>query len=159
MMRHWRVGSIAPLEGLDPEILALYGDDEPARLEEASWDAAGAAYAYRHSRDAMATLCAQLASQYTDVAVAPTQFASVSDSDSDPAPARRKARLLEDRITDALKAAESPLTAEQVLDAVLADGGKEVKLGSVRNTLSGLADDGEATRAGHGLYAAPGATP
>src|SRR5690606_18072567 len=48
MMRHWRIGSIAPTPGLDPEILALYGPGEPARLEAASHAAAGAAYEARN---------------------------------------------------------------------------------------------------------------
>ncbi|MGP4030220.1 hypothetical protein [Actinomadura sp. 3N407] len=157
MMRHWRVGSIEPLEGMDPEILALYGDDDPARLEEASWDAAGDAYAYRYDRDAMAAMCAAVADEQTAYTPGGGRAPQAAYGTGAPAPGPR-ARLLEDRITDVLQAAEGPLSADEVLDAVLADGGKPVKLGSVRNALTSLADDGDVVRAGHGLYAAPGAT-
>ncbi|GAA4155069.1 hypothetical protein [Actinomadura keratinilytica] len=151
LMRHYRVGAIEPTPGLDPEILALYGDDEPARLEAASWEAAGRAYEYRHDPHAMATLCAQLASEHTSDPVAPTQFVR----DEAPAPAPTKGRLLDDRIIDVLRNAQAPMTADDILAGVLADGGKQVSLGSVRNTLGGLVDSGDVVRAGHGLYATP----
>ncbi|MGC4959717.1 hypothetical protein ACLQ2P_41525 [Actinomadura citrea] len=150
MMRYFRVGSIAPLAGVDPEILALFGDDEPAHLEEASWEAAGEAYAARHDPDAMDRLCAAVADQLTPD---DTATPATSTSDTPPAP---KARLLEDRILAALKAAQEPLTADAVLETVLADGGKEVKLGSVRNALGGLVERRAAARTEHGLYAASG---
>lgn len=152
LMRHYRVGSVQPTPGLDPEILALYGAEEPAHLEEESWEAAGIAYASRNDRAAMAPLCAQLASQHASEPVAPTDWVQ----DTPPAaPAAPKARLLEDRIVDVLRAAEAPMTADDIHAAVLADGGRQVSLGSVRNALSGLCDDGDVVRAGRGLYAIP----
>jgi hypothetical protein len=155
LMRHWRVGSIAPLPGRDPEILALYGDDEPARLEQASREAAGDAYAHRHDPDTMAELCAQLVNGYADgsAPARPSGTAATRPAHA-PAQAPAKARLLEDRVLAALRAAEGPMTAEQVREAVLADGGKEVALGSVRNTLGALIEDEKADQPERGLYAA-----
>lgn len=157
MMRHWRIGSIAPLPGLDPEILALYGDDEPARLETASHGAAGAAYAARHDLNALAELCGAVHAEHAPAApVTPIEGAAGGAPAGSAAP---RPRLLEDRVLDALRAADSPLTADDVLAAVLADGGKQVRLGSVRNALGALADHGHyAVRAGHGTYTATGTT-
>src|SRR5262249_14641898 len=137
MMRHWRVGSIEPLPGLDPEILALYGPDEPARLEQASHEAAGPAYAKRNDREAMAALCAVVqheATQATTRTAARTTAAAGDDDDALAAPPP----VLEDRVLAALADAEEPMTAQDLLDVVNADGGREVKLGSIRNTLKGL---------------------
>lgn len=141
MMRHWRIGSIAPAPGLDPEILALYGPGEPARLEAASHAAAGAAYEARND-PAFEVLCLELRSEqeHQQQAVKPVSAA-------------RGGGRLEDRILRVLTQAEDAMTADEVHAGVLADGGKEVRLGSVRNALSALADDGDAARVGRGLYA------
>ncbi|MGI5273129.1 hypothetical protein ACQEUU_37735 [Nonomuraea sp. CA-218870] len=146
LMRHFRIGSIEPLPGLDPEILELYGDDEPAGLEEASWEAAGDAYAARHDPDAMAALCRALQEEYAE------QGQSAEGAGDAPVRRGRKLRL-EDRVVTALAQAGDSLTAEEVLDVVNQDGGREVKLGSVRNALSQLADEGDAARVGRNLYA------
>ncbi|WP_188188074.1 transfer protein [Nonomuraea sp. SYSU D8015] len=148
LMRHWRIGSIEPLPGLDPEILALYGPGEPARLEEASWEAAGEAYAARHDPAAMAALCQALRDEYAEK----EQRTQSADGDSASRGGRKKKRL-EDRVVTALAAAEDALTAEEILDVVNQDGGREVRIGSVRNTLVALANDEEIARVGHGLYA------
>ncbi|MFJ5026114.1 transfer protein [Streptomyces goshikiensis] len=47
LMRFFRVGSLIPADGLDPSILALYGDGDPMRLETASHAVAGGAYGSR----------------------------------------------------------------------------------------------------------------
>lgn len=146
LMRHWRIGSIEPLPGLDPEILALYGDEEPARLEETSWKVAGDAYAARHDPDAMAALCQALRDEYADKAQ--TVRAASTGSGGSP----RKPRL-QDRVLGVLAATEEALTVEEVLDMVNQDGNREVKPGSVRNILGQLADDGDVVRAGRNLYA------
>ncbi|MFI6296688.1 hypothetical protein ACIBEJ_34220 [Nonomuraea sp. NPDC050790] len=144
MMRHWRIGSIEALPGLDPEILALYGPGEPARLETVSHEAAGAAYAARNDPDAMAALC---------LAVQNERDAAHTAGGVQANPGKRTNRL-EDRIRAALTAMEGALTAEEVLDAVNEDGGRTVKLGSIRNELGRLADaDGEVVaRVGRNLY-------
>ncbi|MFI6498707.1 hypothetical protein [Nonomuraea typhae] len=157
MMRHLRLGSIAPLPGLDPDILALYGDDEPTRLEDISHDVAGQAYAARTDEEAMAELCAafhEAQQQKLNAGRGPGRSAATEDGDADDdgPSAPRKVRL-DERVLAALADAEAPMSADDVLDAVHADGGREVKLGSVRNALKKLADDGTLTRAGHGLYA------
>lgn len=146
LMRHFRIGSIEPLPGLDPEILALYGDDEPAHLEKASWDAAGEAYAARHDPVAVATLCQALRDEYAEK----DQRTQPADARST-GPARKSS--LQDRALAALAATEDALTAKEVLDVVNQDGGRQVKLPSVRNVLGELADAGDAVRVGHGLYA------
>lgn len=143
MMRHFRIGSIEPLPGFDPEILALYGDDEPARLEESSHQAAGPAYLHRHDPAAMAGLCQQLRESYQERV----------EKTGDGKAGRSSKPRLEDRVLAALSATDEPLTAEEVLDFVNEDGGREVKVGSVRNSLGQLADDGDVVRAGRNLYA------
>ncbi|GAA3550972.1 ATP-binding protein [Nonomuraea rosea] len=149
LMRHFRIGSIEPLPGLDPEILALYGPGEPARLEETSHDAAGPAYAARNDATAMAGLCQQLRESYQEQA----------EKTSGGSTGRTGKPRLDDRVVAVLSATDEPLTAEEVLDAVNEDGGREVKIGSVRNSLGQLADDGNGQgdgtviRAGRNLYA------
>ncbi|MBG0819085.1 transfer protein [Planomonospora sp. ID82291] len=145
MMRHFRIGSITPTPGLDPEILALYGDDEPARLEEASQQAAGEAYAARHDPAAMDALFQALQSDQEQQ----PRTAGGGPSGSP----RRSAARMEERIVSALAGADEPLSADDILAAVNADGGREVKIGSVRTTLTALVDSGDVVRAAHGLYA------
>jgi len=140
MMRHWRVGSIAPLPGLDPEILDLYGDTEPARLEATSHDAAGRAYECRNDRAAMDVLCTTLRNGDTTPAATGTTITA-------PAPARgRRSALIEDRVLAALNAATEPMNADAILAAVNTDGGKTVQLGSIRNALSTLTREEKVTR-------------
>jgi hypothetical protein len=151
LMRHLRVGSIAPLPGLDPEILALYGDDAPRRLEKISHRAAGDAYDLRDDPAAFEELCQAFRdeqTQQTGVTVggqAPTGLNAGAG--------RPKKVLLDDRVRAVLAGADAPMTAEDVRDAVNDDGGKPVSLGSVRTTLGGLVKDAAATRVEHGLYA------
>jgi len=147
MMRHLRVGSIAPTPGLDPEILALYGPGEPTRLEEASHEAAGVAYHLRNDQSAMAALCDQLRESHEQKG---GQGAGGSAADVEASP--KKVRL-EDRVLAALANADAPMTADDVLAAVNKDGGKPVKLGTVRNALGQLADGGDVVRLERGLYA------
>jgi hypothetical protein len=146
MMRHWRVGSIEPLPGLDPEILDLYGDEEPARLEAASRGAAGTAYQLRDDRDAISALCAPF--QGDDTTRATTASASAGRG------AAGRAALVEDRILSALAEAEEPMTAADILEAVNADGGRQVKIGTVRNDLVSLTSTGDVARpnGAKGLY-------
>ncbi|MFB4275704.1 hypothetical protein ACBJ59_10465 [Nonomuraea sp. MTCD27] len=144
LMRHWRIGSIEPLPGLDPEILALYGPGEPARLEETSWDAAGPAYAARHDPAAMAVLCQALRDEYAEKQQAAKATSGGGGGGKPRTP---------DRVLDALGTTEEPLTAEEILDLVNQDGGREVKVGTVRNALGELIDvDGAVLRAGRNLY-------
>lgn len=150
LMRHWRIGSIEPLPGLDPEILALYGPGEPARLEEASWEAAGPAYAARNDPEAMAALCLALRAEYAEKDQKTKGGGSTG---------RTGRPRLDDRVVAVLAATDEPLTAEEVLDAVNEDGHRAVKIGSVCNSLGQLADDGDGQgdgtviRAGRNLYA------
>lgn len=147
MMRHFRVGSIEPLPGLDPEILDLYADGEPARLEAASHDAANLAYQNRHDRDAIRYLCAGVQDYGTR--------ATASTGTGTTASAAGGAALLDDRVLAVLAEAEEPMAAADILDAVNADGGRMVKLGSVRNTLVTLGSAGDITRppGTSGMYA------
>lgn len=143
MMRHFRVGSIKPTPGLDPEIRDLYGSEDPELLEEASHDAASETYASRHDPVAMAALCLALQEEQTQTALV---------ADDDPPSASGKKPRLVDRIRTVLSSA-GEMTADDVLAAVNADGGREVKLGTVRNTLGQLADDEKVVRLERGLYA------
>jgi hypothetical protein len=140
MMRHFRIGSIRPMPGLDPEILALYGPGDPRRLEENSLEAAGEAYEARGT-EAMAALCEAVRDEQQK------QAAKVQATKGG-----RGAQLLEDRIRVVLAASEDPLTPDEIAALVNADGCAEVKVGSVRNRLGLLADNGDIVRAGRGLY-------
>lgn len=157
MMRHFRIGSVSPLPGLDPEILALYGPEEPPRLETASWDAAGDAYAVRDNEHLMAGLCAMVADEAEQAqarAAGKSRRGPSAAADDDDAPAESFGpELLSDRIAAVLEAADGPLKAEEILERVNADGGREVKLGSVRNELGGMIDNETAVRAERGFYA------
>ncbi|MFH8582543.1 transfer protein [Streptomyces zaomyceticus] len=140
MMRHFRIGSIMPMPGLDPEILALYGPGAPAKLEDASLEAAGGQYEARGT-DAMAVLCQAVKDEQTKQA-----------AQAQAAKGGRGAQLLEDRIRAVLAASDDPMTPDEITALVNADGGAEVKVGSVRNRLGLLADGGDVVRAGRGLY-------
>ncbi|MFI7630295.1 hypothetical protein [Microbispora rosea] len=143
MMRHWRIGSIAPTPGLDPEILALYGPGDPAHLEVTSHGDAGVAYEVRHDPVAFEALCFAVAAE-EDEKAQPVKPISAGGGGG----------RLEDRIVRVLARAEDAMTADEVLALVNTDGGKTVKVGSVRNALVGLADSGDVARVGRGLYAA-----
>ncbi|MFI6513639.1 hypothetical protein ACIBCT_39050 [Streptosporangium sp. NPDC050855] len=148
MMRHLRLGSIAPLKGLDPEILALYGPEKPARLEKASHEAAGMAYMLRGDQVAMAGLCDQVRISYEQQG----QKAGPANASGGGGGRGSKRVRLEDRVTAALTDADAPMSADDVRDVVNDDGGKEVQLGSVRNVLGKLADAGDVERLDRGLY-------
>ncbi|RVX39121.1 hypothetical protein EDD27_1464 [Nonomuraea polychroma] len=161
MMRHLRVGSIAPLAGKDPEILALYGPGEPARLEELSAEADGEnigliAYHLRHDPVAFQALCDQFREIYQQKpghgGGGQHAGGAVDDGPEESADRPRKV-LVEDRVRAVLAAADAPMSADEVLAAVNSDGGKQVSGGTVRNKLSALVDSGAAVQPGRGLYA------
>jgi hypothetical protein len=161
IMRHLRVGSIAPLPGKDPEILALYGPGEPARLEEASHDAAGAAYADRDDPDRMAEHCDAIRETYGGAGGGQGSAAAAGADDDDgdgeyddeDMPPRQQHVRLEDRVMAALAVADTPMAADDILDVVNADGGREVSSGGLRNALTRLANRGQAARVGRNRYA------
>lgn len=140
MMRHFRIGSILPMPGLDPEILALYGPGDPERLEAASVDGAGEAYAARGT-DAMTALCEAVRDEQQKQA-----------AKAQATKGGRSAKLVADRILVVLADSEDAMTPDEITLLVNADGGDPVKVGSVRNKLGMLADSGDVVRAGRGLY-------
>jgi hypothetical protein len=176
LMRHLRVGSIAPLPGRDPEILALYGDGEPRRLEDASVQALGGefehtAYALRNDGPGMDALCEKFRQTQQRSAAKTGRRGSAAPADADDHVADGHAgddyddgqddhvtlppASLEDRILTVLQDAEAPMTAAAIREAVNADGGREVGLGGVRNVLTRLSatEDGPVTRHARGQYA------
>jgi len=154
LMRHFRVGAVEPTRGLDPEILALYGPEPPVELGPEDAAAAGEAYALRHDEDAVVRLFLGQTSQPSGAArpAAAPQTTPPAQTSQAPAVAPRH---LNDRILDALRAAGRSLTAAEVLEIVNADGGRTVALGSIRNALSQLANQGQAVRTEHGHYTIP----
>ncbi|MFJ7909829.1 transfer protein [Kitasatospora sp. NPDC096204] len=135
-MRAFNVGSPVPTEGLDPEMLALYGDDPHAVLEKSSWPAAGRAYAEK--LDGADAYNAAFPTPDTD---ADGGGSGRSRSSIPAAPGRPQttARLtIADRVQAVLEAADGDMDAHALLEAVNADGGRPVKLGSIRNALSNL---------------------
>ncbi|MFE7526177.1 transfer protein [Kitasatospora sp. NPDC057542] len=134
-MRFFRVGSTTPTEGLDPEMLALYGDDPHAVLEKASWPVAGQAYADK--LDGAAAYNAAFPPPDTDGDEGGRR--SRSSTPAGPTRPQTTARLtVADRVQAALEAADGDMDAHALLEAVNADGGRPVKLGSIRNALSSL---------------------
>jgi hypothetical protein len=131
-MRFWSVGSAEPTEGLDPEILALYGDGEPSHLEAASLDTAGEAYDRRlDGPEAFAAAFPEVEEEKEAKNSAPRGRSARPGTQPRP-------RTLADRIQAVLEEREGPIDARAVLEAVNADGGRTVRLASVRNTLSAL---------------------
>ncbi len=150
-MRFFNVGSKMPTEGLDPEMLALYGDGPHAVLEEASWEAAGEAYAGRlDGMDAYKAACPEKFEELEGTGGKANQ--GVGRARSIPVPVipvaapeqpRHASRLnIGDRVQAVLENTDGDeeLDIHELLAAVNADGGKTVKLGSVRNALIGLRD-------------------
>ncbi|WNI20249.1 transfer protein [Actinacidiphila sp. ITFR-21] len=151
-MRFWRTGSPVPTDGLDPEILALYGDGKPAEIEQTAWDAIGEAYTGRlDGQEAYAAVFPEPDEGEEGAGAggsggggggggggrragssAPARAAAM------PAATRERSRTIADRVQAVLDAHDDHLDAKEVLELVNADGGREVKLGSVRNTLSNL---------------------
>ncbi|MGW2161834.1 hypothetical protein [Nonomuraea sp. NPDC001699] len=167
LMRHLRLGSIAPLRGLDPEILALYGDEEPRHLEEASVRALGGgiehtAYSLRDDAPAFEALCAQFAAEARKKAGKAGRSAAPADDiddieyeedGDDGQDVTLPPASLKDRVLAVLAEAQEPMPATAIREAVNADGGREVSLNGLRNTLTGLAKSGSVVRTERGLYA------
>ncbi|MFD5463331.1 transfer protein [Kitasatospora sp. NPDC127059] len=134
-MRAFNVGSKTPTEGLDPEMLALYGDDPHAVLEKTSWPVAGQAYADK--LDGAAAYNAAFPPPDTGDDEGGSR--SRSSTPASPGHPQNAARLtVADRVQAALEASDGDMDAHAVLEAVNADGGRPVKLGSIRNALSNL---------------------
>ncbi|MFJ8028439.1 transfer protein [Streptomyces sp. NPDC096311] len=147
-MRFWNIGSEMPTEGLDPEVLELYGPGAPAEIEQDAWDLIGDAYGQR--LDGMEAYRAVFPEPEEDEdgeggggggkkkkgsgGSAGTRAASPVPA----AAAKPRARTLRDRVQAVLDAHDDPLDALQVLELVNEDGGRTVQLGSVRNTLTTL---------------------
>jgi len=60
---------------------------------------------------------------------------------------------LRERVLAVLGCAGAPLSADDVLAQVNADGGRLVRIGTVRNALGQLVEAGQVVRQGRGLYA------
>lgn len=147
LMRHFQIGSPAPQPGLDPEILALYGPEPPTMLEEESRGIAGQAYAVRHDPEAVAALGACLREALLGDSEPSTTTTTIITSSGSV-----KRIRLEDRILRVLTDRGDAMTAEDILIAVNADGGQQVKLGSVRNALVGLVQQEKVVRPEPGRY-------
>ncbi|MFD8078190.1 transfer protein [Streptomyces sp. NPDC059718] len=139
--RFFTVGSTEPVEGLDPEMLKLYGDEAPTPLEVASHAAAGEAYAERlDGPEAMRAAFGDEEDGADDDAPAgagkPQRgFAATAGPDRGPS---QRPRTVSERVTAVLESTDGPMDAQDVWEAVNADGGREVKLGSIRNALTAL---------------------
>lgn len=158
LMRHFKIGSPQPAAGLDPEILALYGPEPPVELGPEDAAAAGEAYQLRHDEPALVELFTQpTPGKIKTSAAAPAPPPAQPAAPHRPATTAAAAapRQLADRIIAALSAAGRDLTAAEILTIVNADGGRQVALGSVRNTLSQLASNGRVVRTKHGSYTTP----
>ncbi|MGW0664549.1 DNA/RNA helicase domain-containing protein [Streptodolium elevatio] len=152
VMRWSRVGSLTPVDGLDPEITALYGPGDPRSLEAASHAAAGPAYLNRHNDQAVnltssaggvggtATLVrppVTAGAPGQEPAAFPAQFPAPFPT----GPAQHTARTISSRILDALTLGAK--TKEELVAALAEDGGQPVSPGGVANALTGLKQTGK----------------
>jgi energy-coupling factor transporter ATP-binding protein EcfA2 len=151
-MRYWSIGSTMPTEGLDPEILSLYGDGRPCEVERDAWDVLGEAYTDRLDGDAAYNAAfADLIAEAEAVAQAAAAARSGGGgggggvrAPSAAAAANLAGRAktptlnLADRVQAVLENTDEDLDVHELLEAVNADGGRTVKLGSIRNALTGL---------------------
>ncbi|MFF0386871.1 transfer protein [Streptomyces sp. NPDC004286] len=141
-MRFWNIGSDMPTEGLDPMVLDLYGPGAPPEIEQDAWDLIGDAYCQR--LDGMEAYRAVFPEPEEDedgeYGGGKTKGGGANKvaSPVPAAPAKSRPRTLRDRIQAVLDAHDDPLDALQILALVNDDGGREVKLGSVRNTLTAI---------------------
>ncbi|GCD99741.1 transfer protein [Embleya hyalina] len=165
VMRHFRVGSLTPVDGLDPLILELYGPGEPRRLEETSWEAAGEAYTTRHEEEIPAHLIAQLTGEDTgddgdDGEVdergttrkkkQKTNGLRIPKAAPTTAPPPTVKPTIAARILRALE--NGPLSRADIVAAVNTDGGDEVTPGSIATNLTTLTRKGHATNPERGIY-------
>ncbi len=152
-MRFFRVGSSMPTDGLDPEMLALYGDGPVASVEEDSWEEAGEAYTERlDGMNAYRAACPEKFEEPEEggdrgksrgshnggtrpARTTPLPVIPTSDPEQ---PARPQRLTIGDRVQAVLDSTDEHMDIHSILDAVNADGGKPVKLGSVRSALTGL---------------------
>lgn len=175
LMRHFRVGSPGPVDGLDPAILDLYGPGEPARLEDASHRAAGAFYRDRWNGedfDGLAEILAALADGApiaevplpdtipTGPAHAPQPPATPNAPRTPtipgpprPATGRTGKPTTASRVLAVLT--DGPLSKRDIITAVNADGGRELSSGTISNTLNALKDKGKVTCPERGVYQLP----
>ncbi|MEU9157971.1 transfer protein [Streptomyces sp. NPDC048417] len=141
-MRFWNIGSPVPTEGLDPMILDLYGPGAPPEIEEAAWDLIGDAYCQRlDGMEAYRAVFPEPEEDEDGEGGGGKKKGGGAKTAASPVPAsppKPRARTLRDRIQAVLDAHDDPLDALQILELVNADGGREVKLGSVRNTLTAI---------------------
>ena len=142
--RFFNVGSTDPVEGLDPEMLALYGDGPVAQLEKASWDDAGDAYAGRLDGPEAYAAIFPMEEEDEDGEGggggrrSGGKKRAASPVPTMPEPTKPRARTLAERVQAVLEDSDGDMDAAAVLEAVNADGGRQVRLGSVRNTLTAL---------------------
>ncbi|GAA2154315.1 hypothetical protein GCM10009760_53120 [Kitasatospora kazusensis] len=154
-MRFFKVGSEMPTDGLDPEMLALYGDGPHAVLEETSWEDAGEAYAGRlDGMDAYKLACPEQFEETKEggggkangrggnsggggrpARSIPVPVIPVAVPEQQQNPARR---TIGDRVLAVMENSDGEMDIYEILAAVNADGGKTVKLGSIRSALTGL---------------------
>ncbi|MFH8797653.1 transfer protein [Streptomyces sp. NPDC017941] len=164
LMRFFLVGSLVPVPGLDPEIVALYGPGEPARLEAASVPHMGGAYAARGGpvtvngagADPGSTAAPAGPEPGATPPAGPTLDPTAPGAGLMPPPSKGKgAPSIRSRILDAL--AEGPLTKHDLQAKVNADGGRQVR--NLAPTLSEMKSHGELEQPQRGLWALPAAAP
>ncbi|MEV6133197.1 DNA/RNA helicase domain-containing protein [Streptomyces violaceusniger] len=145
LFRFSRVGSIAATRGLDPQILALYGDGPVPTIEAASVKLAGEQYAIRGTG---VVLPLNPRKDKTETAGGTKPSGDADDDedvedDEDDEEDTDGPRRLSDRILDVLAA--GPKSTYEVLTALKSDGGSDVRPGSVRNALTDLKQTGAIT--------------
>ncbi|MET8698253.1 transfer protein [Kitasatospora sp. NPDC004723] len=129
-MRAFNVGSKVPTEGLDPEMLALYGDGPHAVVEKAAWPIAGRAYVDKLDGEAAYTA----AFPPKDDEEGGSRARRRTNPAATPAMPRQSPRLtITDRVMAALETVDGDMDDHALLTAVNADGGRTVALGSIRN--------------------------
>lgn len=173
LMRFFRVGSPTPVLGLDPEIVALYGPGEPARLELTSYDDMGPAYAARggpitaYDLAAAGAVAKGLEGAGVDPSTtgylagpllappAPTMPDPMAPGAGmmPPASMGKSPATARSRILAAL--ADGPLDKRDLVAKVNDDGGRRLSASTISTTLSELTSVGEVVSPQRGRYELP----
>ncbi|MFC4497898.1 hypothetical protein ACFPA8_27600 [Streptomyces ovatisporus] len=133
--RFLRVGSTEVLEGLDPEILDLYGPGDPVTVEQGAAEGAGQAYAER----------------WDGVPLKKGEETPGSEGHADDdAPRVISKTPVRKRVQEALSV--EPMDADALLAAVNDDGGREVTSTSLRTTIRQLVTNRHVMQDEDGAY-------
>lgn len=160
LMRFFRVGSLTPVNGLDPEILALYGPGKPRPLEREAWGAAGDVYEQRGgplTGPAFVAAAHALGEQLETAGVDLTTLPGIPQQQGGPVAVETRPKTAADRVLDAL--ADGPCDKKTLVDTVRqaaeTDRVKVPSASRIATVLSELVAAGRIVQPERGRYQLP----